>query len=143
MGVRAAHSNTVALATRLEQLIAKLPAGRKPHEDNAPVMGGQQPPPQDTLPKLPHDQATALVAAYEAGATVYQLAAQFGVHRQTVSRILKRSGVTLRRRTLTADEVAQLIRAHQEGESVERIAAQFHIQPSTVRKRLDKRRRGQ
>ena len=83
------------------------------------------------------------MADYRAGATVYQLAAQYGVHRQTVSRILKRSGVTMRRRTLSAEEVAQLLHAHQQGDSIQSIAQRFGIQPSTVRKRLDEHWRGQ
>lgn len=96
----------------------------------------EQEPPAQVLPKLPRDRAVALVAAYEAGATVYQLAEQFSIHRQTVSRILKRHGATMRHHTLTADEIGDIVRAHQAGESVYRIAERFVVQASTVRKRL-------
>jgi hypothetical protein len=42
--------------------------------------------------------AEKLVAAYRAGARTTDLAREFGVHRNTVQRILKSSGVALRER---------------------------------------------
>ena len=135
MGVQGAHSNTVALVGRLERLIAQLPSAPATPEESVPPEPEPQAP--DILPKLPRDQVLVLVDAYRAGATVYQLATQFGIHRQTVSRILKRSGVTMRRRTLSAEEVAQLLQAHQQGDTIQNIAARYGIQPSTVRKRLE------
>ena len=128
-GVKGPQSNTAFLAKRLEQLLAQLPPRREPATK-------RQEPLPDTLPRLSRVRAAALVADYEAGATVYQLAEQYGVHRQTVSRILKRSGVTLRHRTLTADQIAEVRSAHEAGEPIYTIATRLGVQPNTIRKLL-------
>jgi len=56
-----------------------------------------------------------LMARYEAGATIRQLAAWSGAHRQTIVRHLVRAGVELRRGGLT-DQQSELVRQlHQTG----------------------------
>jgi uncharacterized protein (DUF433 family) len=73
-----------------------------------------------------------LVAAYQAGARVEQLAAQFGIHRLTVSGILQREGVTMRPRGIHADDLPDVIRLYRDGWSLARLAAEFDVSPSTV-----------
>src|ERR1700694_497366 len=58
---------------------------------------------------LASEQVEAIVADYRAGSTAKELGAKFGIHRSTVSGLLKRRGVTLRSRSLGAKEVANAI----------------------------------
>ena len=61
-----------------------------------------------------------LVGGYQAGATVYELAEQFHIHRNTISRHLKAQGVQLRNSSLSEAEQARavdLMLAHPERES--------------------------
>lgn len=82
--------------------------------------------------RLSDRQIAALVDEYLAGATVYELAARFGIHRVTVSTHLHRQGVTLRRQGLDTEGVAQAIRLYQDGLSVARIGDRLGIDPTTV-----------
>jgi hypothetical protein len=52
--------------------------------------------PYTAVRKLRAEQVQELVEAYEAGATVYQLAERFKIHRVTVSAHLHRQGVRMR-----------------------------------------------
>nr|WP_206785467.1 helix-turn-helix domain containing protein [Amycolatopsis sp. MtRt-6] len=85
---------------------------------------------------LDDDQTQQLIAAYQAGSTVYQLAAQFGIERRTVSTILHRRQVPMRRRGLTDDQVEDADRLYQQGWSLARIGDRMDVTADTVRKRL-------
>jgi DNA-directed RNA polymerase specialized sigma24 family protein len=50
------------------------------------------------IPRLPDVQLDELVRGYQDGASVYDLATRFGVHRATVSLHLHRAGIATRRR---------------------------------------------
>lgn len=54
-------------------------------------------PPRNVVHHLRVDEVDDLVRLYQEGATVYQLADRFGIHRGTVSRHLHRAGVAMRR----------------------------------------------
>ncbi|MBU1589519.1 MAG: transposase family protein [Actinobacteria bacterium] len=47
--------------------------------------------------RLDENQELAVIAAYRSGFTVYEVGAKFGIHRTTVSAIMQRHGVKLRR----------------------------------------------
>jgi transposase-like protein len=78
-----------------------------------------------------------LVAAYTAGGRVKQLAAQFGIHRDTVHNILKRQGA-LRPPGIEPGELPEVVRLYGEGWSMARLAAEFDVSPSTVNRALRK-----
>ncbi|CAM3665819.1 hypothetical protein NOMA109596_06015 [Nocardioides marinus] len=59
-----------------------------------------------------------MVARYQAGATVYELAREFSIARGTASKHLKAAGVTLRCGSLSAEEIAQAIELYIEGLSL-------------------------
>jgi hypothetical protein len=80
-----------------------------------------------------------LVAQYEAVATVYQLGGRFGIARQTVSKILKRRGVTMRMKGLTGEQIEEAVRLYEGGWSLARIGAKFSIDAWTVRARVVER----
>jgi lambda repressor-like predicted transcriptional regulator len=91
----------------------------------------RRPPKQAQIRLGPNDVAQ-LVAAYEAGGRVKQLARQFGIHRLTVSSILQREGVALRHRGIHPDDLSEVIRLHRDGRALARLAAMFDVSPSTM-----------
>ncbi|MDQ1039933.1 Mn-dependent DtxR family transcriptional regulator [Streptomyces sp. V3I8] len=89
--------------------------------------------------KLDDDQVHALIAGYKAGATVYQLGDRFGISRQTVGKILKRHGVEMRMRGLSAKQINEAVRLYEAGQSLARIGERFGVDPTTVLNRLRER----
>lgn len=55
--------------------------------------------------QLDEDQARRLIAGYRAGATGYELGDQFDIDRRTVSTILHRHGIAMRRRGLPLEQI--------------------------------------
>ena len=78
----------------------------------------------------------ALVDAYESGATIYELATRFKIHRMTVSQHLHRQGVTLRRCGLTDEQCAHAVRLYREGNSLARVGGRLGFDAETIRQAL-------
>jgi DNA-directed RNA polymerase specialized sigma24 family protein len=78
----------------------------------------------------------ALVEAYQAGATVYELATRFKIPRTTASQHLHRQGVTLRRVGLDDKQCQQAVRLYCEGNSLARIGARLGVGAGTVHQAL-------
>jgi len=76
------------------------------------------------------------MAGYQAGVTVYQLGDQFGIDRRTVSGILHRHGVPMRRRGFSPGQIDEAVRLYQGGWSLARIGERMGIDPTTVHARL-------
>jgi hypothetical protein len=89
-----------------------------------------QPPGQRT-----DTETWALAADYTAGATVYELADKYGIHRNTVSEHLHRQGIPMRRRGLDPDQARLAGHRYQQGQSLARIGDQLNVDPGTVRRR--------
>ena len=85
-----------------------------------------------TATRLSASQVGALVDAYQAGQTVYQLAARFDIHRATVSAHLPRQGIPLRRQGLDSEGVAHAVRLHEDGCSVARIGDRLGVDGTTA-----------
>lgn len=73
-----------------------------------------------------------LMAWYQAGSTIYQLAEQFHIHRDTVSKILERAGIPRRNRPLTASQIEQAAALYETGLSLESIGTELGCAGSTV-----------
>jgi predicted DNA-binding protein YlxM (UPF0122 family) len=86
--------------------------------------------------RLDDDQILQLIASYQSGSTVYELADEFGIERRTVSAILHRHHVPMRRQGLTNDQVNDAERLYQQGWSLARIGNHMDVTADTVRKRL-------
>lgn len=124
------YYNTNAHVEALETLLRKLPDPITP-----------APPPADRLKpgrarQLDADQVQALIQGYTAGATIYELGDRFGIDRRTVSAILHRHGVQMRRRGLSPDQVDDAIRLYDSGWSLARIGEHLNIDPTTMLNRL-------
>ncbi|REE94739.1 helix-turn-helix domain-containing protein [Thermomonospora umbrina] len=117
-------------AAALEALLRKLPSA------DAPLPAR---PPRD-LPgrakQLKDQEALEVVAAYEAGASVYELGRRFHVHRTTISKILKRHGVSMRMTGMTPEQINEAVRLYQDGWSLARIGERMGVGDMTVRSRL-------
>jgi len=72
-------------------------------------------------------QQMQMVEAYAAGDTTTEIAAQFSTYSATVSKILRRHGVSTRRRTdpIGPDEHDQMLRLYAEGQTCASIAKKF------------------
>lgn len=83
-----------ALATELERLIGKLPlpdaAATRPARTRA----------KHSVRELRADELAAMIAIYQAGATLSELAAKYDYNRVGISSALKHAGVLLRHRGL-------------------------------------------
>lgn len=74
-----------------------------------------------------------MVTRYEAGATVRELAAWSGAHRETVVRHLVRAGVERLRLGLDGDESAKARQLYLDGLTLAEIAVRYGVAASTVR----------
>jgi hypothetical protein len=67
---------------------------------------------------------------------VYELAARFSIHRNTVSQHLNREGVARRRQGLGDDQVDHAVRLYRAGQSLARIGARLDVDAGTVHSAL-------
>jgi hypothetical protein len=88
--------------------------------------------PRQVQRRLNSDEVDELVTQYQAGVKVRELAAIFGIHRDTVSEILDRQGVTRRQRGIPPELVDQVIASYQSGSSLATIGAKLLVDPGTV-----------
>jgi DNA-binding CsgD family transcriptional regulator len=77
-----------------------------------------------------------LVETYQAGATVFDLAARFGIDRRTVGQHLRRRGIETTPPGLHPDDVPAAFELYESGWSLQRIAEKFGTSANTVRARL-------
>lgn len=130
MEVRGTYSNTKDQVRALELLCEKLPS-----LDNLVPTPTRRDRPRRAR-QLGSDQVEQLIAAYQSGSTVYELAKMFGIERRTVSAILHRHDVPMRRCGLTDDQVGDAERLYDQGWSLARIGDRMNVTADTVRKRL-------
>ncbi len=89
--------------------------------------------------RLTPDELTRVAERYNAGATVYELAAEFGCHRATIAERLKLAGFTLRHQPTTTDQVDEIIRLYESGLSMAKVAEQVGVSARTVFNYLQQR----
>lgn len=70
---------------------------------------------------------------------MYELGARFGIERRTVSNILHRHGVQMRRRGLSPDEVDDAIHFYNLGWSLARVGEHLNVDHSTLLTKLRER----
>ena len=134
MGDKLAIWNTKAQLQALRHLAANLPGPEAPSNKREPT------PVPRTAKQIKGDQAQALIAAYETGATLAELSRRFGISKQTVTSILKRHDITPRwSRRITDEEVDQAVRLYEQGLSLARIGQRFNTTDDTIRRHLLKR----
>jgi hypothetical protein len=65
-----------------------------------------------------------------------QLAKRWGVHRTTIAEHLRRAGVAVRERGISAERLDEAIRLYAEGWSCQRLGERYDCNSETVRQRL-------
>lgn len=133
MEKRGAYYNTKAQVSALETLLKKLPKPGSP----VPKRPGSRRP--GTARQLDAEQTQALIDAYQAGATVYQLGPQFGIDQRTVGKILTRNGVPTKHPGLSPDDIAQAAQLYADGWSLAQIGERLGVTATTVHRRLRER----
>jgi DNA-directed RNA polymerase specialized sigma24 family protein len=131
--VRGAYSNTKSQVRALEELREKLPSLDTPEP---PSITRDRP---RRARQLRTDQIEQLIADYQSGATVYELADRFGIERRTVSNILHRHGVPMRRRGLSPDQADHAIHLYNLGWSLARVGEHLGVNHTTVLTKLRER----
>ncbi len=117
------YSNQGELASHLQELGNMTPEGEgKPHHVKRQVQR-----------RLRQDEIKDLVARYQAGSTVYELADQFRIHRVTVSKLLERESIPRRYRVLDDAAIEQAVRLYQDAQSLAAIGHKLKVDPGTVR----------
>ena len=89
-----------------------------------------------TQPRLSDEKIGQIVSAYETGKTVYELAAEYGCHRVTISAVLKRRGVALRRMPPSDEQVTEMIRLYETGLSLTQVGEHLGFSATTVLHRI-------
>ena len=133
MDLGGAYYNTKPQVQALETLLQTLPDLTKP----APPLVDR--PKFRRARQLDANQIQELIAGYQAGATVYELASQFGIERRTVSNILHRYQVPMRRRGLSPEQVDEAIHLYNLGWSLARVGARLDVNHTTVLTKLRER----
>ena len=93
------------------------------------------------LPQVQHrlapEQVTELVAAYQSGTTVNELARIYRINRTTVLEHLRRQGIQRRRpRRLQQADIDKAVKLYASGASVNSVAYELRVGPTTVRRAL-------
>ncbi len=83
--------------------------------------------------RLTEAQVSEMVARYESGATVYELAAEFGCHRTTVAARLKKAGIAMRFQSPTSAAIDSMVRLYGSGLSLLEVGKQLGLCANTVR----------
>jgi DNA-directed RNA polymerase specialized sigma24 family protein len=118
------------LSSLFRRLAAELPSllQRRTADKVKPVRQVQR--------RLSPEQVAQLIADYQAGASMEELAAQWQLHRTTVAAQLRRAGVELRRQGLPAERMDEAVRLYGEGWSCQRLAERYNCDDETVRQVL-------
>ena len=89
--------------------------------------------------RLSEAQALLMADKYQAGATVYQLAEEFGICRSTVSRWMKKLGIAMRGQSPDSEVIDSMISLYQSGLSLASVAQKLGTSPGTVHNHLKSR----
>lgn len=110
----------------------------RPLEDlpGLPAVRGRTPAPAQRQRRLQQPEQEELVSRYQAGDLMSELAERYGIHRRTVSAILKRHGVPTRASGLAPEQVQRAVLMYAQGQSLARIGTQLGVDATTVHTRL-------
>ena len=89
--------------------------------------------------RLTEAEAVEMAAKCQAGATVYELAAEFGCHRATVAERLKKTGIVMRGQSPRPEEIESMANLVALGLSPQSVGKQLGFCANTVRNCLRER----
>lgn len=82
--------------------------------------------------RLTKAQVVEMAARYQEGATVYELAADFGCNRTTVAARLKKAGIVMRLQPSSKEVIHEMVRLYQSGLSLADVGFQVGTSAGTV-----------
>lgn len=89
--------------------------------------------------RLSEAKLAAMIDVYRSGKTAFEVAKLFGIHRQTVTRLLVKHGVPLHpRATIDAKLLAELTWHYERGKSTVELGRKYNLAASSVGKALKK-----
>lgn len=119
------------------RLIDEVGVAPEASDDTEAISAPHSPAPLRPNHKLSLAEIDRLVDGYRRGATIYELAGQLGIHRQTVSAHLHRKGVVMRSRVrVTRALLVRAIELYEAGWSTTDIGKELRLGASTVGKAL-------
>ncbi len=127
MEVLGRYSNLSDQGERVRSLLETTPDGPKRAKLRTP---------RQAQHRLSSVQVDMLIARYQVGAKVKDLAIQFRVNRDTVFSILKRRQVVRRQRGIPSELVEKAIADYRAGSSLAVIGAELSVDPATVSRTL-------
>jgi uncharacterized protein (DUF433 family) len=86
--------------------------------------------------RLTPETVSALLDAYQSGASLAELQHRFSLSRGSAQRLLRERGVRRRRKGLTDDELTVLVERYEAGLTIREIAAEQHLAKTTVQDAL-------
>lgn len=89
-----------------------------------------------TQRRLDQDGQQNVIAAYQQGKTMNEVARQFGLHRTTVRAILDRAGITVRPREMSTTQVNLAIKLYADGLSLQAVGERLGFNAQTIANRL-------
>ena len=79
-----------------------------------------------------------MIAAYKAGASLYTIACEWKLGKQTVRRKLDEAGVRIRRKGLDDEQVVRAVSGYESGQTIREVAADLGVGHSMVWRALKK-----
>ncbi|WP_437770360.1 hypothetical protein [Arthrobacter sp. KNU40] len=128
VGVLQAYSKQSSGSVKLRSLVDTLKA--------RPEVVREEPPIPRHFAHLGTEQAAALADDYQAGMRVKELAAKYGISRETVSKHLRRRAITPRKVGLDEQQIKEAARLYEQGDSLATIGKRMGVTAHTVRSRL-------
>jgi hypothetical protein len=83
--------------------------------------------------RLTEAQVVEMAAKYKAGATVYELANEFGCHRATAAKRLKKAGIAMRLQSPTIEDIDSMANLIASGLSPQAVGEKLGFCANTVR----------
>lgn len=94
--------------------------------------------PKQAQTRLTNDELNVVIAAYQGGLTLAELASSFGADRRTLANRLEQRGASRRARRLSDAQIAEAVTFYTDGWSLARIANRFGLYPQSIRYRLQR-----
>ena len=82
--------------------------------------------------RLTEVEAARMAARYIEGATVYELAGEFGIERRTVAVRLRAAGVVMRRQPTGAEQITEMVQLYESGLSLAKVSDRIGVSSRTV-----------
>lgn len=128
MALSTADTNKWSILLKKQHPTSDQEAAEVDYERTGPILQRQR--------RLTEAQALTLGNRYREGATVYQLAKEFGISRKTVSERLKKAGITMRRQSPGNELIDSMVGLYESGLSLAQVGDSVGTSTGTVRRYL-------